>query len=72
MKSLKNWLMEWLIKNGTQPVDRIQMGVFDMNMYYKAIRLGLLVQHVDKHEQIIQSVSLTDKGIDYVNDKKAD
>lgn len=72
MKALKNWLVEWLIVHGTEPVDRVQLGLFDMGMYYKAMRLGLLVENKSKNFDRINvtSVSLSDKGLEYVNDKK--
>lgn len=72
MKSLKNWLVEWLIKHGTEPVSRLEMGIFDMGMYYKAMRLGLLAENKIQYGNRVDipSVSLTDKGVEYVNDSK--
>ena len=64
------WLAEWLIKHGTNPVTPDKLGLFDIASYQKAIRLGYIETH-RIHFSLVDRVRLTKKGIEYLkeNDK---
>ena len=62
-KRLTPFLMEWLIKHGTTPIYLIDIGIFDMDTFYKALRLGYINMEN-------QDVYLTQSGVDYLKENK--
>lgn len=64
---LMTFLMQWLIQHGTNHIEQYQMGVFEMDSYYKCIRLKYLKAYYDR-EATKQCVYLTDVGIKYIEE----
>ena len=61
------FLMQWLIQHGTNRTTQYQMGVFNMDPYYKCIRLNYLTAEYDEQEKDF-FVWLTPEGLAYIKE----
>lgn len=61
------YLTEWLIRNGTEPIDVVEMGIYNMAIFYKALRKGYL-QEVSVGQPVL--IKLTKEGVKYIQENQ--
>lgn len=61
------FLTQWLIKHGVDPIKQYQMGVFDMEVYTKCVRLKYIESKYDE-QNTDYFVWITLKGIEYIKE----
>lgn len=66
-KLMLPFLTEWLIKHGTNPTDIDKIGVVTLEIFYKALRKGYLVE-VSVGQPVV--VKLTKEGVQYLQENQ--
>lgn len=64
---LSAFLMQWLVKHGTDPIEPFQLGVFDMDLYTKCARLKYLVSGYDE-KNVKFWVRLSPEGVAFIKE----
>jgi len=66
-KLMLPFLIEWLMKYGTNPTAMSDMGLFDMAVFYKAMRKGFIIE-VSNGVPVI--MKLTKEGVKYLQENQ--
>ena len=61
------FLTEWLIKHGTNPTAMSDIGLFDMAIFYKAMRKGYITE-VSIGAPVV--MKLTKEGVNYLKENQ--
>ena len=66
-KQMLPFLTEWLIKHGTNPTAIEKLGIFNMELFYKAMRKGYVIE-VSVGQPVI--MKLTKEGVKYLQENQ--
>jgi hypothetical protein len=66
-KLMLPFLTEWLIKHGTNPTAMSDIGLFDMAIFYKAMRKGYIAE-VSIGAPVV--MKLTKEGVNYLKENQ--
>ena len=66
-KLMLPFLTEWLIKHGTNPTAMSDIGLFDMAIFYKAMRKGYITE-VSIGAPVV--MKLTKEGVNYLKENQ--
>ena len=66
-KLMVPFLTEWLVKHGTNPTSLDDIGVVTLEIFYKAIRKGYLIE-VSAGQPVI--IKLTREGLKYLQEQQ--
>lgn len=61
------FLIEWLLKHGTNPTAMSDIGLFDMAVFYKAMRKRYIVE-VSVGNPV--TMKLTKEGVNYIKENQ--
>jgi hypothetical protein len=66
-KQMLPFLTEWLLKHGTNPTAIENLGIFNMELFYKAMRKGYVIE-VSVGQPVI--MKLTKEGVKYLQENQ--
>lgn len=66
-KLMLPFLTEWLIKHGTEPIGLAEMGAYNMDIFYTAMRKGYLQQVTIGSPLLLK---LTKQGVLYLQENQ--
>jgi len=66
-KLMLPFLTEWLLKHGTNPTAIEKLGIFNMELFYKAMRKGYVIE-VSVGQPVI--MKLTKEGVKYLQENQ--
>lgn len=66
-KLMLPFLMEWLLKHGTNPTAMSDMGLLDMAVFYKAMRKGYIIE-VSNGVPVIMKI--TKEGVKFLQENQ--
>lgn len=66
-KLMLPFLTEWLLKHGTNPTAIETLNIFNMELFYKAMRKGYVIEVSVGHPVIMK---LTKEGVKYLQENQ--
>jgi hypothetical protein len=69
-KQMLPFLTEWLLKHGTNPTAIEKLGIFNMELFYKAMRKGYVIEVIEVSVGQPVIMKLTKEGVKYLQENQ--